>query len=133
METSRRSRCSQERNPGGPELSQARGDVGSKSRSGHLVNGSKSEGTLSLSGIRLLYSVFSAHGLNTYEVFGLSQSSGSVERRFFRLHLAIVCAETCGGGRCHGPSRLARALAEMNLQTHSYRHSPSIHHHELRR
>ena len=40
-----------------------------KLRSGHLVNGGKSEGTLSPSGIRLPYSIGSAHGLTAYEVF----------------------------------------------------------------
>jgi len=77
--------------------------------SGHLVNRGESEGILSHSGIRLPYSVGSAHGPTAYEVFDSTtvpdpSNGGCLWTEAFRLHPAIVCAEICGAGRCHGPS-----------------------------
>jgi len=44
-----------------------------------------------------------------YEVFDSTtvpdpSNGGCLWTEAFRLHPAIVCAEICGAGRCHGPS-----------------------------
>ena len=99
-----------------------------KFRSGHLVNGGESEGTLPPSGILRSYSVGSTHGPNGFEVFcsarSLEPSNGAcVQSGASRSNEnpAIVCADIGDAKHCRGQLPGSHALACRKLDGHCRR------------